>query len=99
MGTMKMSSQSLMTNCKCDFKHAVVPGWNDKVKDAYLIWRAIGKPRQGDVFNSMKLSRTKFKHAIRKCKRKTKKLLLLIVLLKRCVKKIPVKSGKMLTIV
>ena len=54
MGTLKMSSQSLMSNCKCDFKHAVVPGWNDKVKalhsaarDAYLIWRAIGK--QGDV--------------------------------------------------
>ena len=76
MGTLKMSSQSLMSNCKCDFKHAVVPSWNDKVKalhsaagDAYLIWRAIGKPRQGDDFNAMKLSRTKCKHAIRKCKK------------------------------
>ena len=49
MGTLKMSSQSLMSNCK----HPVVPGWNDKVKglhsaalDACLIWRAIGKPIQ-----------------------------------------------------
>ena len=67
MGTLKMSSQSLITNCKCDYKHAVVLGWNDKVKElhsACLIWRAIGKPRQGDVFTAMK-----FKHAIRKCKK------------------------------
>ena len=72
IGTLKfkMSSQSLMYNCKCDFKHAVVPGWNDKVKalhsaarDSYLIWRAIGRSKQLYVFNAMKLSRTKFKHS------------------------------------
>ena len=71
-----------MSNCKCDFKHAVVPGWNDKVKEfhsaagnAYLVWRAIGKPRQGDVFNAMKLSRIKLKHAIRKCKKYTEAII------------------------
>ena len=31
--------------------------------------REIGKPRQGDVFTMMKLSRSKFKYALRKCKR------------------------------
>ena len=53
------------------FKHHVVPSWNEKVKacDAYWLWREIGTPRQRDVFNVMKLSRIKFKHAIRKCKK------------------------------
>ena len=95
MGTLKMSSQSLITNCKCDFKHTVVPGWNDKVKelhsaaqDACLIWRAIGKPRQGDVFNAMKCPEPNL-NMLSENVRKTKKLLLLIVLMKRCVKKIP----------
>ncbi len=31
--------------------------------------RELGKPRQGDVFTMMKLSRSKFKFALRKCKR------------------------------
>ena len=54
----------------------MVPGWNEQVKelhsaarDAYWIWREIDKPREGDVYNLMKLSRIKCKHAIRKCKK------------------------------
>ena len=54
----------------------VVAGWNEQVKelhsaarDADWIWKEIGKPRQGNAFNVMKLSRIKFKHAIRKCKK------------------------------
>ena len=38
-------------------------------RDAYWLWREVGKPRQGDVFNVMKLSRSRFKFALRKCKR------------------------------
>ena len=45
-------------------KDVIVPGWNEQVKEvhdaarhAYLTWRDIGKPRQGDVFTMMKLSR------------------------------------------
>ena len=38
-------------------------------RHAYLTWRELGKPRQGDVFTMMKLSRSKFKFALRKCKR------------------------------
>ena len=42
---------------------------NDAARHAYLTWRDIGKPRQGDVFIMMKLSQSKFKFALRKCKR------------------------------
>ena len=76
------SGHTLVSNHKCDFKHGVVPGWNEQVKelhsaacDFYWLWRETGKPRQGDVFNVMKLSRIKFQHAIRKCKRDKENIL------------------------
>ena len=57
-------------------KYCIVPGWNEQVQElhdaarnAYLTWREIGKPRQGDVFIMMKLPRSKFKYALRICKR------------------------------
>ena len=37
--------------------------------DAYWLWREMGKPRNGDVFTLMKLYRSRFKYALRKCKR------------------------------
>ena len=51
-----------------------MPGWNAHVKeqhdrDAYWLWREMGKPRNGDIFTLMKLSRSRFKYAFRKCKR------------------------------
>ena len=55
-------------------KQAIVPGWNEYVKehhdaamDAYWLWREMGKPRNGDVFTLMKLCRSRFKYALRKC--------------------------------
>ena len=38
-------------------------------RDTHWLSREIGKPRQADLFNLMKLSRTICKHAIRKCKK------------------------------
>ena len=38
-------------------------------RDTYLVWRVIGKPRQGNVFNAMIFSRITLKHVIRKCKK------------------------------
>lgn len=74
--TLKRCGHTLRSNRKGAYKYNVVPGWNERVKelhcaarDAYCIWKEIGKPRQGDIFNVMKLSRMKFKQAIRKCKR------------------------------
>ena len=37
--------------------------------DAYWLWREMGKPRNGDVFTLMKLCRSRFKYALRKCKK------------------------------
>ena len=50
-------------------------GWSDHCKSAhgaarnsYLMWRDIGKPRQGYAFQEMKSTRAYFKYIIRKCK-------------------------------
>ena len=59
-----------------DIKQAIVPGWNEYVKeqheaarDAYWLWLEMGKPMNGDVFTLMKLCRSRFKYALRKCMR------------------------------
>ena len=69
-------SHAFVSTGKHTVKDFIVPGWNEQVQElhdaarnAYLTWREIGKPRQGDVFIMMKLSRSKFKYALRKCKR------------------------------
>ena len=56
-------------------KTCSIPGWNDSVKDlheaardAYLLWKHSGKPRQGGVYDIMKQARSKFKYALRVCK-------------------------------
>ena len=76
---LKKCSDALVSTGKSRAKDVIVPGWNEQVKElhvearhAYLTWRDVGKPRQGDVFTTMKLSRSKFKYALRKCKRDKK---------------------------
>ena len=53
-----------------------IPGWNDIIKaahsdarDAFKFWVRSSKPRQGEVFDSMRISRAKFKYLLRKCRR------------------------------
>ena len=74
--TLNKCSHALVSTGKHIVKEDIVPGWNEQVKQlhcaarhAYLTWRELCKPRQGDVFTMMKLSRGKFKFALRKCKR------------------------------
>ena len=52
-----------------------VPGWNAHVRevhaaarDAYLLWKIGGRPRQGVLYDLMRNSRLRFKHALRMCK-------------------------------
>ena len=54
----------------------VIPGWNDHVaelhlnaRDCYLIWRNNSKPWHGPEYENMKLSRARFKLALRECMR------------------------------
>ena len=61
-------------NCSADDHN--IPGWNDFIKaahadarDSFKLWVVSGKPRQGDVFDSMRMSRAKFKYLLRKCRR------------------------------
>ena len=37
-------------------------------RDAYLLWKLGGKPRQGVIYDLMRNSRLRFKHALRMCK-------------------------------
>ena len=37
-------------------------------RDAYLLWKQSGKPRQGVIYDLMKQTRSKFKYALRVCK-------------------------------
>ena len=63
---------------KCPFN---VPGWNDHVADlhhiareAFLMWRCNRTPRQGPLFEAMRQSRARFKHALRLCRRQEEQL-------------------------
>ena len=64
------------------FKHyKCVPGWNDYVKehhqvarDAFIMWRDQGKPRQGILHVNMLQSRARFKHVLKDCKRNEEQL-------------------------
>ena len=64
-----------LENDKHISKKCGIPGWNDLVKDvhaaardAYLLWKHSGKPRQGVIYDLMKQTRSKFKYALRVCK-------------------------------
>ena len=53
----------------------VIPGWNDLVRDhysasreAFLAWRRDGSPRHGASADHMRISRARFKLALRQCK-------------------------------
>ena len=37
-------------------------------RDSFMIWRGIGKPRQGYEFDMMRFSRAQFKYALRSAK-------------------------------
>ena len=61
-----------ITRCNCMSDEHNTPGWNENVKDAhseardaFKLWVQSSKPRQGDVFQSMKQSRARFKFKLR----------------------------------
>ena len=94
------SSQPLTVPNNRGTKQAIVPGWNEYVKehhdaamDSYWLWREMGKPRNGDVFTLMKLCRSRLNTLFENA-RGTKKLLYLIGLPIKCVKLISAISGK-----
>ena len=78
-----MNIVNVLCSCSEKFKqahkpnnHHNVPGWNDQVepyhnaaRDAYSLWREVGKPRNGPIHDLMKQSRCKFKYMLRKCRR------------------------------
>ena len=58
-----------------------VPGWNDFVEDnhvllndLYALWSYVGKPKQGYIFDQMRLARSRFKYSLRYCLRNEKEL-------------------------
>ena len=60
---------------KCK-QHWIIPGWDDHVAElhmnageCYIIWRNNSKPRHGPEYEGTKLSRARFKLALRECRR------------------------------
>ena len=56
-------------------KFRTIPGWNDFVRQyheearlSFLLWRASGSPREGDVAERMRTTRARFKLALRECR-------------------------------
>lgn len=69
------SSDSVFTSKAAKSSFRAVPGWNDYVKasheearEAFLLWQANNKPKQGHLFNLMKCTRARFKYSLRYCK-------------------------------
>ena len=67
--------QSIPSNIQCNNGAKSIPGWNQHVKDyhaiardAFLLWRDSGSPRQGPIFDLMRTSRAKFKYVFKICK-------------------------------
>ena len=64
------------TRCTSVSDEPYTHGWNEYVKDAhseardaFKLWVRSSRPRHGDVFQSMKQSRARFKFKLRQCKR------------------------------
>ena len=56
-------------------KFVIIPGWNDYVKNLhadarnnFLLWKCRDKPQHGQYLDNMKLTRTKFRDALKTCK-------------------------------
>ena len=76
INTLKTAAKKCIPLSKSS-KFKPIPGWNDMVKDAhaearsaFLLWQSNNKPRQGYIFEDMKVSRSRFKYALRLCKNK-----------------------------
>ena len=57
----------------------VIPGWNEEVKsfysesrDCFLLWNSYGKPKHGPIFDLMRRSRSRFKLALKNCRKHEK---------------------------
>jgi exonuclease III len=69
------SASKDLVDRRCTNKHNL-PGWNEmckeshqRAREAFLLWRAHGSPRQGLIFENMKKLRSQFKLSLRQCKR------------------------------
>ena len=75
---LRKSSLETINICKkTSCQDYVVPGWNDYVKEAhcdarncYILWRNMGKPKQGPICQLMRRSRLHFKYLLKQCQQR-----------------------------
>ena len=73
---LRSCSEGIISHATHDYRREhVVPGWNELVADAhaaarnaYVVWRNMGKPRHGAEFDDMRCTRRIFKTAMRRCR-------------------------------
>jgi exonuclease III len=70
----RASALTIPTNRCNTASQYIIPGWNEYVREAhiearhaYVTWRDFGKPRHGSVCDLMKVTRLRFKYALRQC--------------------------------
>jgi exonuclease III len=68
------ASHRTLPMTKSNKQFEITPGWNALVKEAhaearqaYIIWRDLGKPRQGTACELMRKTRLNFKYSLRQC--------------------------------
>ena len=73
----KSSLETINTCKKTSCQDYVVPGWNDYVKEAhcdarncYMLWRNMGKPKQGPICQLMRRSMLYFKYLLKQCQQR-----------------------------
>ena len=72
---LRKSSVDVILKCHSNnAKDYVIPGWNDYVKlahqearSSYILWRNMGKPRQGPACDIMRRTRMNFKYSLKQC--------------------------------
>ena len=64
-----------------DCSKRIIPGWTEYVeerhillRDAYSLWALAGKPRQGYIYDQLRIARLQFKYALRFCLKNDKQL-------------------------
>ena len=66
------SSRCISKRNSCKTK--IVPGWSEFVQDkhdllgdVYSLWALVGRPREGYIFEQLRLAKSRFKYALRFC--------------------------------
>ena len=81
VNAVRNASRSHIAHRKQDYARRAIPGWSEFVEekhtlygDLYSLWAIIGKPRQGYIYDQLRIAKSQFKYALRYCLKNEKDL-------------------------